>query len=274
PVPSIDVTTGQVSIPAGTPAGNYTIVYQICEKLNPSNCDSATVTISVSASAIIANDDAGAPVSGTNGGTSLANVLVNDTLNGNPVTAAQVNILQVNTSNPGITLSGTSVVVAAGTPAGSYTLEYQICEKINPANCDNAIVTVCVNTAPSVGTITQPTCSVATGSVVLSGLPSGNWTINPGNISGNTSSTTISNLAAGTYNFVVTNSTGCASVATVDVVINPQPQTPAVPTIAAQVTQPTCAVATGSFSVSNYDAAMTYTITPNVGVSMSNTGVV
>ncbi|MBS7788344.1 hypothetical protein KIH23_13670, partial [Flavobacterium sp. CYK-55] len=46
------------------------------------------------------------------------------------------------------------------------------------------------------------------------------------------------------------------------------------PAISAQVTQPTCAVATGSFSVSNYDAAMTYTITPNVGVSMSNTGVV
>ncbi|MDA6072869.1 hypothetical protein NJT12_24965, partial [Flavobacterium sp. AC] len=36
--------------------------------------------------------------------------------------------------------------------------------------------------APTVGIITHPTCTVATGSVVLNGLPSGNWTINPGNI--------------------------------------------------------------------------------------------
>ncbi|HEX2975345.1 MAG TPA: hypothetical protein VHO68_05370, partial [Bacteroidales bacterium] len=34
--------------------------------------------------------------------------------------------------------------------------------------------------APTVGAITQPTCATATGSVVLSGLPSGSWTINPG----------------------------------------------------------------------------------------------
>jgi hypothetical protein len=29
------------------PAGSYTIVYQICDKLNPTNCDTATVTVNV-----------------------------------------------------------------------------------------------------------------------------------------------------------------------------------------------------------------------------------
>ena len=38
--------------------------------------------------------------------------------------------------------------------------------------------------APIVGTFTQPTCSVTTGSVELTGLPAGNWTINPGAIAG------------------------------------------------------------------------------------------
>ena len=37
PVPVLDVTTGNVSVPAGTPAGTYTITYQICEVVNPSN---------------------------------------------------------------------------------------------------------------------------------------------------------------------------------------------------------------------------------------------
>jgi hypothetical protein len=73
---------------------------------------------------------------------------------------------------------------------------------------------------PIVGSITQPDCVTATGSVVLSGLPAGNWTINPVGINGNTSSTTISGLAVGTHNFTVSNGS-CPSSATANVVINP-----------------------------------------------------
>ncbi|MBG6189075.1 beta strand repeat-containing protein, partial [Flavobacterium sp. CAN_S2] len=138
-----------VIVAAGTPAGSYTLVYQICEILNPTNCDTATVTVSVTAPAIVANDDAGTTVNGANGGTAFTNVLVNDTLNGVPVLASQVVLTTVSSSNAGVTLSGTDVVVAAGTPAGSYTLVYQICEILNPTNCDTATVTVSV-TAPAI----------------------------------------------------------------------------------------------------------------------------
>lgn len=84
-----------------------------------------------------------------------------------------------------------------------------------------------VPTAPLVGTITQPTCSVITGSVVLSGLPSsGTWTLtrSPGVIvtTGTGVSTTISELASGTYTYTVTNSVGCTSLPTA-LTINPQP---------------------------------------------------
>src|SRR5207344_3246902 len=78
-------------------------------------------------------------------------------------------------------------------------------------------------TAPVVGAITQPTCTVVTGSVVLSGLPAGNWTINPGGITGTGATTTINGLAPGTYNYTVTNDAGCISPASADVVVNTQP---------------------------------------------------
>ncbi|MSP85395.1 MAG: hypothetical protein EXR18_06185, partial [Flavobacteriaceae bacterium] len=83
----------------------------------------------------------------------------------------------------------------------------------------SVIITVNSNPPPTIGTITHPTCST-TGSFVLNGLPAGNWTINPGGITGNTSSTTISNLATGTYNYTVTNSANCTSLP-VRVDINP-----------------------------------------------------
>lgn len=122
--------------------------------------------------------------------------------------------------------------------------------------------------APTVGTITHPTCAVATGSVVLSGLPSGNWTINPGAIPGNTTSTTISGLATGTYNFTVTNASGCTSLASSNVVINAQPFTPVQPTLGT-ITQPTCSVSTGSVTITNYNPGYIYTVSPSTGVTVS-----
>jgi len=83
-------------------------------------------------------------------------------------------------------------------------------------------VCACTVPAPTVGEITQADCFTATGSVVLSGLPAGDWTINPGAIAGNTSTTTVSGLAAGTYNFTVTSGL-CTSPPSADVVIYAQP---------------------------------------------------
>lgn len=71
-------------------------------------------------------------------------------------------------------------------------------------------VTATVNaasSAPTIGTITQPTCTTATGSVVLNGLPSGSWilTRSPGSVTtlGTGTSTTISGLSSGTYTYSV-----------------------------------------------------------------------
>ncbi|MFZ4398918.1 MAG: ice-binding family protein [Bacteroidales bacterium] len=82
--------------------------------------------------------------------------------------------------------------------------------------------------APSVSVL-QPTCTLATGSAVLGGLPIGNWTINPGLIMGSTSSFTITVLSALTIsNYTVTNSDGCTSNPTENIIINAQPLSPIV----------------------------------------------
>ncbi|MGY0504696.1 OmpA family protein [Luteimonas sp. e5] len=148
PVPVLDPATGEVTVPPGTPAGDYTITYQICESLNPNNCDTATVTITVTAPALEANDDTFGPVAGGSGG-SAGNVYENDTLNGQPVDPSQVTgtVLTPATpidGGPVPVLDPTTgeVTVSPGTPAGSYTITYQICEILNPTNCDTATVTI------------------------------------------------------------------------------------------------------------------------------------
>ena len=146
--PGVTLFGKSVKVAPGTPAGTYTLVYKICEVANPLNCDTANVTVVVNSAPIIATNDTGIPVIGISGGTAVANVLVNDTLNGVAVTSTQVSTTLISTTHPGVTLSGNSVIVAPGTPPGTYTLTYKICENLNPLNCDPATVTVVVNSTP------------------------------------------------------------------------------------------------------------------------------
>jgi len=130
-----------------------------------------------------------------------------------------------------------------------------------PANSNQISMTVeNIPSAPLLGAITQPTCSTATGSVVLNRLPAGGWTINPGAISGTGASTTITGLKAGTYNFAVTDASGCTSGFSANIVIHAQPVTPAVPSVGT-ITQPTCGVQTGSVILSGLPGTGTWTLT-------------
>jgi gliding motility-associated-like protein/uncharacterized repeat protein (TIGR01451 family) len=137
--------TGVVNIPAGTPAGSYFITYQICYKLNGLICDSAIVTVEVTAAVIDAVDDTNtATIYGAVGGDAGINVYTNDTLNGNPVNASDV-ILTSLPNGPLTVNTDGSVMVAPNTPGGTYTVNYTICEKLNSTNCDTAAVTVFVS---------------------------------------------------------------------------------------------------------------------------------
>jgi len=150
---------GSVDVIPGTPAGPYTLTYQICEIANPTNCDTATVTVTVVAPAIDAVNDSATNVNGYTGATNVVNVYTNDTLNGTAVTPSQVT-LTTTVSNPNLTLNPDgSVDVIPGTPAGPYTLTYQICEIANPTNCDTATVTVTV-VAPAIDAVNDSATNV------------------------------------------------------------------------------------------------------------------
>ncbi|MBK8883299.1 MAG: SprB repeat-containing protein [Bacteroidales bacterium] len=180
-------------------------------------------------------------------------------LNGLPATG-------IWTINPGaISGTGTTVTIANLTP-GTYNFDVT-----SAAGCiSRASADVIINdapaapTAPIVGTITQPaSCIATTGSVVLNGLPAtGTWTINPGGITGTGTTTTISNLAPGTYNFTIWSDPGCISNASADIIINDPPAAPTAPVVGT-ITQPvTCAATTGSVVLTGLPATGTWTINP------------
>ena len=180
-------------------------------------------------------------------------------LNGLPATGIWV-------INPGsIAGTGTSVTISNLTP-GTYNFDVTSAAGcISRASADVIInIAPSAPTAPIAGTITQPSsCSAPTGSVVLNGLPAtGTWTINPGGITGTGTSTTITNLAPGTYNFTIYSDPGCISHASADIIINPAPVAPTAP-IVGTITQPSsCSATTGSVVLNGLPATGTWTINP------------
>ncbi len=112
---------------------------------------------------ISANDDSGSVVQGV-GGTVITNVLSNDDRDGSVPNNTTVDLTQVNTSNPGVTLntSNGAVNVTPLTPSGIYTLEYQICDAGSATNCKTAIATVTVLAPCSISAISssnESTCN-------------------------------------------------------------------------------------------------------------------
>jgi 6-phosphogluconolactonase (cycloisomerase 2 family) len=84
-------------------------------------------------------------------------------------------------------------------------------------------------TAPTIGTITQPTCKVTTASVVLNGLPSsGSWTVtrSPGSVtnSGTGATYTVTGISPGTYTFTVSTTSNGVSPSSASVVITTVPK--------------------------------------------------
>lgn len=138
---------GTVDLAPGTASGSYRLTYQICDKTDSSKCDTAVVTVFVDIREVDAADD--------NFGTYnqngvLGNVLINDRINGIPVSPNQVAALITDTGGlTGLTLQENGVLRVSGTVApGSYVLEYELSEVLNPANKDLAEVRFVVSPDP------------------------------------------------------------------------------------------------------------------------------
>jgi hypothetical protein len=140
---TLDLVDGSVDVARGTELGNYTMVYRICDNTDLANCDQATASIAVRNYLIDAVNES-VRASSKTGGTVIASVLANDTLNGFRATTATVQISQVSDPIRGITLnlSNGAVTVAPKTASGTYNLVYKICEIASPTNCDTATATL------------------------------------------------------------------------------------------------------------------------------------
>ena len=107
---------------------------------------------------IDAVDDTAGPIDGINGASNVLNVFNNDTLNTVAVNPADVTLTLVTPDATGYMTMNTdgSIDLKDGTPAGTYTLVYQICEIADNGNCDTATVTItviCNNTTKIAGIV-------------------------------------------------------------------------------------------------------------------------
>ena len=107
--------------------------------------DNFLVTALTNANEIIAVAENFAPIDGGAGG-STTSVLASDTINGAILVPADVTLGLVQSSSPNVSLDTSSgiITVAPGTPAGTHTVEYEICEIIDPANCSSVIESITV----------------------------------------------------------------------------------------------------------------------------------
>ena len=152
---TINPATGKIKIPTDATPGAYDITYQICVKGATAPCDTAKVRIIVTEDVvptptINANDDPETQVA--KGG--VVDVLTNDRVNGDPATAANVDITIANDGGlTGVTAdpaTGKIKVPDNATPA-TYEVEYRICVKGATSPCDTAKakITVTPDATPS-----------------------------------------------------------------------------------------------------------------------------
>ena len=286
--PTLD-SDGKVTVPNNTPAGTYTIVYQICDKLNSGNCATTTATVVVGNPTITADPDTFTITTGT----STKSVLDNDKIGTATATTNTVSISvvtgatpkQPGTNTPTLDSDG-KVTVPNNTPAGTYTIVYQICDKLNSGNCATTTATIIVGTPTitadpdtftittgtstksvldndKIGTATATTNTVSI-SVVTGATPKQPGTNTP-TLDSNGKVTVPNNTPAGTYTIVYQicdklNSGNCATTTATVVVGNP--------TITADPDTFTITTGTSTKSVLDNDKIGTATATTNT-VSIS-----
>lgn len=128
---------GTVDVGAASVPGIYQLTYQICDRSDPTKCDSAIVKVYLAVSEILAGDDNFGTYTQTG---ILGNILLNDKLNGISVGPNQVNVVMTKYNGLQDLIVETSGLLRLPNKIapGQYVLQYELSEKENPTNKDQA----------------------------------------------------------------------------------------------------------------------------------------
>ena len=159
-----------------------------------------------------------------------------------------------------------------GTPAESAEYRVYITFTSSGADCNvtSASRTRKITFLPFLNTpvtsVTQPTCSTSTGTITVTVQSASDVYSFDNGLTYQGINNVKSGLATGNYNIIIKNTQNCVSPTTT-AIIDPQPITPIQPTLSLAAL-PTCN-SLGSFTITNYNASYSYTVSPNIGVSLS-----
>jgi hypothetical protein len=249
-------TNDSTSVIWANPAAPVTFHLSLTES-NLDGCDKiVSVDVTINPKPSIPTSTLTQPTCGTATGT--VTVLT-------PATAAGITYTIIGT-NPVVASATNATGIFSGLAAGDYDVT-----TTNSFSCTSLPQSITINAQPitptaPIASLIQPTCNVSTGTItVTTPAPAAGitYTVSGTNpvVAGVTNATGIfSGLTSGIYDVTTTNGVGCTSLATSDT-INVQPITPTAPI--SSLTQPTCAVATGTLTITSPVPATgtTYTVT-------------
>ena len=211
PVPTLNPLTGIVTVPPTTPSGVYTISYTVCTTATPTNCTTGVTTVVVSnvTPTVVPDGFTASTTTATVVPGVIGNVLTNDRVGTQSATVGVGGNVTINVTHtpttpnaPVLDPSTGNVTVGGNTPAGVYTISYQVC---SGAACTPATVTV---------TVPQLKPYVPNTTITHSGTTTTTRNILDGaTVNGGTQSATV----------------GVGGTVSITNVTNPTPQTPGAP---------------------------------------------
>ncbi|MEP5434989.1 MAG: DUF6443 domain-containing protein, partial [Flavobacteriaceae bacterium] len=162
----------------------------------------------------------------------------------------------------GVTRSGSTITA----PTGTYTVTatQNGCSATSSTKTVNAQPVISV--APALSIIVHPSCFNSNGRFMITNYNS-SYTYNVNPSTGVSQSNDVIFAPSGTYTVTATQN-GCVSPISVGITMNAQPNIPDTPLLSS-VSQSSCTNPEGSFTITNYNSAYTYSISPSSGAIQS-----